>query len=366
MPVPVFTISADGVDVTGNLTAAGTMTMTITDGAGLKADTLQIEIDDVDGSVMPPRTGAVLNPVGGYAGRLRDFGLFSVDSVVYNGWPQKISIDATSVAAKSLAKQREPKAYPTKDFPTYGDVFKDVAGRIGLTLQMSADLKSLPNPYEAQAEEDSLEFLTRIGEKLNAAVSVKTMNLVVVVKGYGRSASGASLDRIIVARGHNLLTYSVTEKDEPKHSEVEATYYDRGKNTREVVTKPTGLDGPKFLIRAPFQNKEEAERSAGAQAQELVRATAEASFDIDGEPFALAEAWAEVRGCRPIVDGLWRVNTVTHQFSSSGPYTTSLQCDQPNDAETVKDRDTAARGGNSNYQETGVPSLSGDGGSSVA
>lgn len=331
MPVPVFTISADGVDVTGNLTAAGTMTMTITDGAGLKADTLQIDIDDVDGSIMPPRTGAILNPIGGYAGRLRDFGLFSVDSVVYTGWPQKISIDAKSVAAKSLAKQREPKAYPTKDFPTYGDVFKDVAGRLGLTLQMSADLKALPNPYEAQAEEDSLEFLTRIGEKLNAAVSVKTMNLVVVVKGAGRSASGALLDRIIVARGRNLLSYSVTEKDEPKHSNVEATYYDRDKNTREVVTKPTGMDGPKFLIRAPFQDKDEAERAANAQAKELVRMQGDATFEIDGEPFAQAEAWAEVSGCRQRVDGLWRVETVTHQFSANGPYTTSLTCGTPSE-----------------------------------
>lgn len=331
MPVPVFTISADGVDVTKNLTGAGTMTMTITDGAGLKADTLQIELDDVDGSIMAPRTGAVLNPVGGYEGRLRDFGLFSVDSVVYTGWPQKISIDAKSVAAKSLAKQREPKAYPKKDFPTYGDVFKDVAGRIGLTLQMSAELKSVPNDYEAQAEEDSLEFLSRIGGKLNAAVSVKAMNLVVVVKGAGRSASGTLLDRITVAKGVNILSYSVTEKDEPKHSEVKATYYDRGKNTREVVKKSTGLEGPEFLIRAPYQDKKEAELAANAQAKELVRMQGDATFEIDGEPFAQAEAWAEVSGCRPRVDGLWRVTTVTHSFSASGAYTTSLACEVPSE-----------------------------------
>ena len=66
-----------------------------------------------------------------------------------------------------------------------------------------------------------------------AAVSVKAMRLVVVKRGEGKSASGALLDRIPVAKGFNLLKYSVTENDESKHKEVEATYYDRGKNKRE-------------------------------------------------------------------------------------------------------------------------------------
>lgn len=330
MPVPYFTISADGVDVTDRLKGLG-MTMTITDGAGLKSDTLQIVIDDPEGSVEPPRTGAVLNAIGGYRddGRMRDFGLFSVDSVVYNGWPQKITIDAKSVAAKSLAKQREPKAYPKEKFPTYGDIFKDIAGKIGLTLRISADIGSKQNPYEAQADEDSLEFTTRLGEKLNASISVKAGNLVVAKKGSGESVGGGALDVIIVAKDYNIVSYTVTEKDEPKHSEVEATYYDRQKNKRETVTTSTGLDGPKFLMRTPFQSKEEAEEAAKAHAKELVRMTGDASFEIDGEPFAQAEAYAAVSGCRSRVDGLWWVQTATHNFSADGPYTTSLQCGAP-------------------------------------
>lgn len=328
MPVPVFFISANGQDVTANF-AGINMTMTITDGEGLKADTLQLQLDDVDGSIIAPETGAVLNPVGGYEGNLRDFGLFIVDSVELAGWPQTISVNAKSVAAKSLAKQREPKSYRKEEFPTYGDIFGDVAGKVGLKLEMAGELKSLPNPFEAQAEEDGLEFLTRLGAKINAAVTVKSQRLVVVVKGKGQSASGGALDVVAVSPGVNLISYSVTEADEPQHSEVEATYYDRAKNERKAVTEGTGLEGPKLLLRSPYSEEGEAKRAAKAKAEELKRIKATASFEIDGDPFAQAEAIAEVTGCRPRVDGRWRIKTATHNFSATGPYTTSLQCETP-------------------------------------
>lgn len=331
MPVPVFTISANGQDVTANLTAAGMMAMTITDSQGLNADTLQIEIDDIDGSVVAPKTGAKLNPVGGYADQMRDFGTFVVDTVTYEGWPQKISISAKSVEATSLAKQREPKAYPQSQFPTYGDVFQDVAGRVGLSLQMAPELKSIANEYEAQTEENSIEFLQRVAEKLNASVSVKAGNLVAVVKGAGESASGGPLDHIPIAPGLNLLSYTVSLRDEPKHKEVEATWYDRAENTRKTETESTGLDGPKLLLRYPFQNHDDAKRAAKARSKDISRLQGDASFNIDGTPFAQSEAWAEVSGVRPGVDGLWRVKSVTHNFSATGPYTTSLSCETPSD-----------------------------------
>lgn len=330
MPTPVFTIKADGKDVTKNLAGILT-TMTITDGEGLESDTMQLVIDDRDGKIEAPRKGAVLNPIGGFEGNTRDFGLFTVDSVTYEGWPQRITVEAKAVAAKSLAKQREPKSYPPKKFKTYGDIFNDIAGHIGLTLRMDASLKSIPNPFEAQAEEDGLHFLTRIGEKINAAVSVKAGNLVVVVKGSGNSASGAQLDHVPIkpGPGGNMTSYSVSEKDEPKYSQVESSYYDRKKNQRKTTVVMTSLDGPKHVIRAPYSDEAEAKRAAGAKAKDLVRAQADATFEIEGNPFLQAEAHVMVSGVRDPVNGLWRVKSVTHNFSSSAPYTCSVQCEKP-------------------------------------
>jgi hypothetical protein len=328
MPEVTFSIFADGKDVTANLSRTGMLTMNITDGEGLEADALSIEIDDLAGRVEAPRTGAILRAVGGYkdTGRIRDFGLYSVDTVVYTGWPQQISIEAKAVAAKSLAKQREPKAFKKESFPTYKDVFGDVAKLAGLNLKISPEIAALANHYEAQADEDANEFLLRIADKLNAAVSIKAMNLVVVPKGEGKSASGQALDRVDVSYGINLIGYSATLRDEPKHSEVEATWYDRDKNERTIEIAPTGMTGPKFLLRTPFSNPDDAKRAAEAQAKELKRMLGEATFTIDGEPFAQAEAWAAVTGVRPNVDGLWRITTASHSFSATGAYTTTLTC----------------------------------------
>ncbi len=328
MPQVVFSISAGGVDVTENLRNI-LISMTVTDSEGLEADTLNLVIDDVDGSVEPPTRGVILNARGGYAGMIRDFGLFSVDSVGYTGWPQQITISAQSLAAKELAKQKEPKSFPKKDFPTYGDVFKAVAKAVSLPVVMAARIAQVPNHFEAQAEESAMEFLTRIGETLNASVTIKSGRIVVMDKGSGVGAGGSVLETIKVRRPGNLLSYSVGEKDEPRYGEVETTTYDRTKNERKSVIATTGLEGPTFRVRAPFQTEEDAKRAAEAKTKELIRAQADASFTIDGDPFAQAEAFADVRGVRSRVDGLWKVKTATHNFSGSAAYTTDLQCEVP-------------------------------------
>jgi uncharacterized protein len=328
MPVPQFFISANGQDVTGRL--AGILTsMTITDNEGLTADTLELELNDLLGTTAVPETGAILNPIGGYAGNLRDYGLFEVDNVSLVGWPQKITVSAQSVAAKSLAKQREPKAYPKERFPTYGDIFRTVAGVIGVQLSIANVIAAVENVYEAQADEDGLEFVARLGDKLNASISIKQQRLVVVEKGMGLSASGQPMGITRITRPGNLISYNVTMKDAPRHKEVEATYFDRSTNKREVVTETTGLDGPKFLLRYPYQDKAEAQRTAKSKATDLVMAQAEATFEIEGDPHVSAGSFAECVGARDRVDGLWKIKTVTHTFSSDNYFGNSLQCDVP-------------------------------------
>lgn len=328
MPTPVFYIKVNGADVTGRFRDYN-MTMTVTDAEGLNADTLEIQLDDKDGRIKLPATGAIIEPTGGYEGNLRNFGKFEVDGITLSGWPQTLSISAKSVNAKSAAKQRKAEAYQESDYPTYGDIFAKVASDLSLTLSMSATLKAVANHYEAQSEESSLEFLTRLGEKIGAAVTIKAGRLVVVEKGKGKSASGQALSKLAVSPSTNLLTYSVNISEEPRHSSVEASTYDRGKNAAETVTAPTGLTGPVFVMRQPYDSKEAAERAAKAKASDLIRAQAEATFEIDGDPWAMAEAWVTASGIREGVDGDWRVKTASHTFSASAPYTTSLQCDYP-------------------------------------
>lgn len=328
MPAVIFFVSVGGVDITSKLVSR-LVEMTVTDGVGSKSDTLQLVLDDKDGSIAAPRRGVKITAVGGYEGNARSFGEFVVDNISYEGWPQKITINAQSVDAKGDGKKRDPKAYPSKGYDTYGDIMSDVAARVGVTLSMSNELRALKNHYEAQGEETVLEFATRIGEKIGASVTVKSGRLLVLKSGAGKTASGNAIPTLAIAPGLNLLSYQVSEEDQPSYGKAEASYYDRKKNKRVTVSEGTGLDGPSFLIKAPLATEEDAKKAAKAKAADLVRAQASATFSIDGTPNARAEAHVSVSGCRPQVDGVWRVTTATHKFSASGPYTTELQCERP-------------------------------------
>jgi len=369
MPKPYFRITVEGQDITGKL-AGGNISLTITDGVGMKSDSVDIEIDDVNGVIAAPRTGVKMNVVAGYEDYHRDFGTFVVDEVTLSGWPQKISIGGQSADAKSAMKQRRAKSYQPPDYTTYGDAFAEVAGRNGLQLSIPAGIRDKKLEFEAQTEESDTAFLTRIGFKLNAAVSIKSGRLIAVEKGKGTTASGTEMPVIIARGGENILSYSVTRLDKAKHKKVKATWYDRKKAKREEVEAETGDDGPEYLLREPYQSKEEAQDAADSQAQYLKRGGAKATFSIVGNPDARAEAHVIASRIRSLVDGVWRAVSVTHSWSAGGAYSTSIECELPTEAATSRRSQNAGKiesstgGGNDGSSNTGGSGGNGDGGSS--
>jgi len=328
MTLPFFQILQGSSDVTA-LVGQRNISLSLTDGVGLDADSVTYEIDDKDGIIAPPRTGVTITVIGGYVGRTRNFGQFIVDQVTLSGYPQKISVSAQSAGAKTAIKQKRPKSYDKEDYPTYQDIYAEVAGRSGLQLAIASEIGSIKVEYEAQTEENDLEFATRIGMNLDAHVSVKSNRLIVVKRGAGKSASGASLGGTIIRSGVNLIAYSVNVKDTPKHTKVKATYFDRQKAKREEVEATSGSEGPEFLIREPFGTKDEAERAAEAKAKDLKRIEGQANFTIEGDPFLMAESIVTAAGIRPLVDGPWRTTTVTHNWSGSDAYVNEVACEKP-------------------------------------
>lgn len=330
MPVPTFSIfTGAGDDITGKLRGGG-MSMTITDGEGQRSDSLQITIDDIQGSVNVPPTGAALLPRGGYKGGvIRDYGVFIVDQITLSGFPQQISISGQSLAAKQMAKRKEPKDYRKEEYPTFGSIYQEIAGKAGLALSIAGSIAGIPNEYVAKGEEEFIEFATRIGRRLDASVTVKSGRLVVVPRGSGMAVSGAAMPTIFIARGVNLLSYQVSMQDAPKHSSVEATWYDRRKNKRMVETEPGGSEGPPYMMRTPFQSAGEARLAAKAQANELKRAEATATFTIKGDPAASGGSFVQASGIRAGVDGRWFAKTVTHNYSSSDAFNNTVECELP-------------------------------------
>ena len=328
MAVPFFQILQGSRDVTA-IVGQRNISLSLTDGVGMDADSVTYEIDDQDGLIAPPRTGVKITIIGGYVGNTRNFGEFIVDQVTLRGYPQLIAVSAQSVGAKTEAKQKRSKSYDKTEYPTYRDIYAEIAGRAGLQLAISSEIGSASNQYEAQTEENDLEFATRIGMKLDAHVSAKNGRLIAIKRGAGESASGKSLGGKVIRGGVNLIAYSANVKDTPKHTKVKSTYFDRQKAKKESVEVSSGDEGPEFLIREPFPTKEDAQKAAEAKAKELKRIEGQADFTVVGDPFLMAEEIITVENVRPLVDGEWRATNVTHNWSGADAYVNELSCEKP-------------------------------------
>ncbi|MBW8636970.1 hypothetical protein K1W69_07200 [Hoeflea sp. WL0058] len=326
MATPRIQIIADGTDVTGNI-LSGLLSLTITDGVGHDYDNVRIDIDDKDGVIAPPEKGAELQVSAGYEDDIQDFGTFIVDQVSLNGWPQVISVTARSLDGLSEAKQGRDQSYRKEDYPSYRDIFDELADRMGLSLALSNEIAGKSVEFESQFGESDVTFASRLGRKLDAAVSVKEGRLIVVPRGQGQSASSSSLPEIQVMRPGNVLSYNVTTVNVPKHSTVRAVWFDRLEGVDKEVVVQASEEGPEYLLRQNFQNENDAREQARATAAALKRGEGQATFEIDGEPSARAESYVNVSGIRSLVDGRWRCTTATHVFRGDGPYTTQLICE---------------------------------------
>lgn len=323
-----ITLSATGADISAGLSSVN-ISLTINETAGGESDTVTIVVDDKDGGFGEPEVGTKIQVVAGYDdGNHRDFGVFSIEEVTDEGWPSKISISARSVDVMGPAKAQKTQGFPKKDYPTYGDVFGKVAADAGLSLAIAPAIASKANEYVGQSGEDPVSFATRIGEKLNAAVCVKSGRLVVAEKRSGQSISGTPLTTINVVNGLNALTYSRSRHGKTEYSSVKATWMDRKDPKMKEVTSSTGKNGPEFLIRTSKQNEEDAQSEADAKAKELAAGQETATFSINGEPSATAGAPVKVEGIKSTIDGEWISKSVTHEFQSDAPYTTSVECER--------------------------------------
>lgn len=326
---PFFSISANGTPITDRLSGFG-VRLSVIDGVGTTGDRIELEITDPNGLVDEPDQGMILDVSGGYLERpLRRFGAFKVDQVSVNGYPQTISVFGQSVDARSVQKERRTRAYPQQTYPTYGDIFAKVADEIGLSLKIDPELAARANTFEAQTEESGLAFARRIGESLDAGVTAKDGNLVIVRQGEGTTASGRNLPVIDVSPGHNLIGYSVSLSGKPQYGRVKATWFDQRQVEHKMVVATAGGEGPEFVLRAPYQNEEDAARAADAKVKELSRAQGSASFELVGDPNLPAESFLQVTGVKRSANGLWRSVEVTHTFSSSAPYTNTVRCESP-------------------------------------
>lgn len=322
---PDFRVFANGDDVSAQLRDR-LLSLSITDHDGEEADKLEITLDDRDARLESPPVEAVLRIQLGWKGRaLVDMGLFEVVGVRGDGPPDRMTITATAVDLKAMARAPRTTAHEGKSL---ADIANEIAGRAGLELVIGDSLKTVHFSYLAQTAESDLHFLTRIARGLDATAKAVAGKLVIARRSDRVTAAGNTKTPVRLAR-HRLVRWSFDMSEREKQQAIEAEVQLTGTAERKLVTAGEGALTRR--LRHVFATEAEARTHADAALTRAARAriTVEAGL-AQFEPALFAGGLVTFDGLRPEFEGQWHLTEVRHSFGTG--LTTEIKANKGEDA----------------------------------
>lgn len=312
MITPDFRIIAEGSDIT-NAIRRGLLSLSITDEAGFSSDKAEIKLDDRDGKITLPRTGAKLEISLGYKETgLVNMGLYIVDEVVVESPPQSMSIRAHAADMRQALKAPRTRTWGKI---TIGDLVNAIAGEHSLNPRITPKLAAFEIPHLVQTEESDLHLLTRLA--LNHDAVTKPVNgfLLFAPKGQAKSVSGTTITPVLLT-SQDITNWQATFAERGHYAAVEGFWHNKQTAQQEKVT--VGDGAPVYTIRHTYDTKQQLEAAAKAKLNQLQRGTGTLTLSLPGNPRFMAEAKLTLVNIRSGADGEWNITTVEHQLDNSG------------------------------------------------
>lgn len=298
----------------------------ISEKRGEEADQLDLVIDDTDGAVALPPTGAKIHVWLGWkqgsevTAGLVDKGWFIVDEVAHGGPPDLVTIRARSADFISDLKTRREKSWHGT---TLGAIVTEVAQRHQLTPRCAASLAGIAITAKAQNRESDLAFLRRLGRERGAVAKIARGVLIFSPISAGVTATGKPIATVTIARcDGDAHQYSRQKRDDVPG--VKATWHNRKSGKREhFVAGKT--DGAKVLSKV-HANEDDARTAANAAHSRAGREPVSLTMTLAlGRPDIHPETKAHITGYKAAIDAVsWLVVEVTHTLGDRG-YVTGIR-----------------------------------------
>lgn len=338
---PAWRVSVNGRDITHTLRPR-LIALRVIDRRGLEQDTVEVELDDADGSLQLPPRGAKMRVWMGFPDDIVDRGEFTIDEVEHSGPPDRLVIRGKSVDFRgSMLKLREQSYHDT----TLGAIFSQVASRNKLQLVMDAALRSEVVPHMDQQNESDAAFISRLALDNGLVPSIKSGRLVLLPAGTGKTVSGKSIPVLTIDRsmcgGHRFgvadrEAYSgviAFWQDDPaarkRSARAKAKAAALGKKNHEYMVG--NADNVKTL-RHVYLSERSAKRAVAAEWDRLQRGVATLSIDLhQGIPGLIAETPIRIKGFKSQMDLCgWVLMEVQDEISDAG-YVASLALEVKHD-----------------------------------
>lgn len=312
MITPDFRIIAEGSDITAAI-RRGLLSLSITDEAGFSSDKTEIKLDDRDGKIALPRTGAKLEISLGYKETgLVNMGLYVVDEVTVESPPQSMVIRAHAADMREALKAPRTRTWGKI---TLGDLVNSIAGEHSLNPKIADELAAFEIPHLVQTEESDLHLLTRLALAHDAITKPANGFLLFAPKGQAKSVSGTLIAPVFLT-SQDITSWQATFAERGKYGAVEGFWHNKQTAQQEKVK--IGDGAPVYTIRHTYDTKEQLEKAAKAKLNQLQRGTGTLNISLPGNPSFMAEGKLTIIGIRSGADGDWSITSVEHQLDNSG------------------------------------------------
>lgn len=330
--IPQFKLTANSADITATIKSR-LISLRFTDAAGVDSDVLEITLSDNDllNPIAIPPTGAELELFLGYDGAATRMGLFVTDEIELSGWPGTMTIRAhaapflNSKGGKSNLQTQKTRSWAKGT--TLGAVVKKIASEHGMAGMVASSLSSIALPHLDQTDESDMHFLLRVAKKYDAVLKPADGKLVLAKRGETKSVSGGQITAVILAP-EDVTSWHMTMGKREDSGSVVATYHDRAKAKRKIVTVGTGE--PVTRLRMQHATQAMALSAAKAEMSKRARAKTTLAVVLPGRAELGAEAPLTLTAFRPGVDREWIITKVEHHMDNSG-YICHVDAELPND-----------------------------------
>lgn len=317
-----YQILANTKDIT-SLIRDRLLRLSVRDAAGEESDTISLTIDNRDGVVQFPATGAALEVRIGTKGELISKGVFEVDEL-----SEPLDDDTLTIHAKASKMKSSFKAPKNATFDdiSFGELVTKIASEHGYQPAIAQSLASVRFTHIDQKSESDMNLLTRLAREHGAIAKPVANRLVVVPKGQSKSASGQELPTVTISDPQNS-TGGVSIQERSDYQSVAAQWFDELK--QQNIKETAGSGGPQFTIRKTYPNQAEAQAAAQAKLDSLKRGKATLNISRPLSPQIMAEGKINLTNHKPSANGVWLVEEVEHVIEQNAVAYTSSRCVTP-------------------------------------
>ncbi|MCG8471374.1 MAG: hypothetical protein MI742_05900 [Desulfobacterales bacterium] len=308
---PDYSILCDTKEITDKINDR-MISLSVVDEAGLKSDTLTLVLDNRDGKVAIPPTGAKLEAWMGYKETgLARMGLYVADEITISGPPDKLTISANSANMRDSLKEKKERSW---DRFSLGDLVATIAAEHGYLSKVDPSLENIRRNHLDQTESD-MHLLTRLAKEYAAVAKFAGKMILFVPERNAKSASGKKISPVTLTRGE-LERWSVRSTDRKHYKSVAAWWQDVKSGEKKKVV--AGKGSPQHSLSVVHPNEAMAKDAAMAMMKTLSRGKASLDFSCVGRPDIMAETPLTLENVAQGADGDWVVSRATHEISSSG------------------------------------------------